>query len=85
MIEAELKFTSKEVAKILDMPQHMLKDLTRQKAERPPWICPSWPASGQGQGSDFYSVEDLVNVGIYYRLNQAGFSRQLIRQIFFSE
>ena len=65
----DLRFTSEQVRNIVGCPESTLKDLTRRKGTRPPFITPVEPAKGSGQ-KDKYSWGDVVRVGLALELGE---------------
>ena len=74
-----LRLISEQVRSIVGCPESTLKDLTRKKGTRLPFITPVEPAKGSGQ-KDRYSWGDVVKVG----LAVSGIERRLIRPLLFA-
>lgn len=65
----DLRFTSEQVRNIVGCPESTLKDLTRRKGTRLPFITPIEAAKGSGQ-KDKYSWGDVVRVGLALELRE---------------
>jgi hypothetical protein len=82
MLEKEPRFTTQEVCERLKIPMSFLVELTRIKRGKPPLFVPHWPSECRGKThSDYYSLQDIIHIGVFVKLTQLGFSRSLILKI----
>jgi hypothetical protein len=73
----DVKLTSEQVANVTGCTLDNLKELTRKRGDKPPFLRPDMEAGGQGY-KDFYSWNNLMCVAIFMELRRAGIERRII-------
>ena len=73
----DLRLTADQIVKITGCSPNVLKDITRTRGTKPPFLRPDFEANGQGH-KDYYSWNNAMCVALFLELRKAGVERKII-------